>query len=124
MALVEDLPSIPGPQTVGAENYSRIVDAFEERGWSGFEEEFDNIVPRERPNYEEVKRRFAAGPMFNIKSPSADGGVPDPRRAFRRDLGRGTARRRASETTIRSGRDLGCVRKRHAILASGAARPG
>ena len=34
LALVEDLPSIPGPKTVGSENYSRIFDAFMKRGWA------------------------------------------------------------------------------------------
>ena len=48
MALVEDLPSIPGPKTVGSANYSRLFDAFMKRGWTGFEEEFDRIVPRDR----------------------------------------------------------------------------
>jgi tetratricopeptide (TPR) repeat protein len=33
LALVEELPSIPGPKTVGSENYLRIVDAFMTRGW-------------------------------------------------------------------------------------------
>jgi tetratricopeptide (TPR) repeat protein len=32
LALVEDLPSIPGPKTVGPENYSRISRAFTKRG--------------------------------------------------------------------------------------------
>jgi len=34
LALVEDLPSIPGPKTVGSENYSRIFDAFMKRGYT------------------------------------------------------------------------------------------
>ena len=50
LALVEDMPSIPGPKTVGAENYSRILDAFMKSGWAGFEEEFNRIVPCDRPD--------------------------------------------------------------------------
>ncbi|MBV8807126.1 MAG: hypothetical protein JO033_00510 [Acidobacteriaceae bacterium] len=68
IALVEDLPSIPGPQTVGSENYSKILDAFLERGWAGFEEEFDHIIPRDRPDYEQVKRDLLCEPIFSIKA--------------------------------------------------------
>lgn len=68
LALVEDLPSIPGPKTVGSENYSRISDAFMERGWAGFEEEFDRIVPRDRADYAEVKRHMLCEPIFSIKA--------------------------------------------------------
>ena len=68
LALVEDLPSIPGPKTVGAENYSRIFGAFKKRGWTGFEEEFDRIVPRDRADYADVKRDLLCEPLFNIKA--------------------------------------------------------
>ena len=36
LVLVEDLPSIPGPKTVGSENHSKILKAFMKRGWAGF----------------------------------------------------------------------------------------
>jgi len=68
LALVEDLPPIPGHQTVGSDNYDRIYDAFMERGWAGFEEEFDRIVPRERPDYADVKRDLLREPIFSIKA--------------------------------------------------------
>jgi Flp pilus assembly protein TadD len=68
IALVEDLPSIPGPKTVGAENYHKILDAFMDRGWAGFEEAFDHIVPRNRPDYEQVKRDLLREPIFNVKA--------------------------------------------------------
>lgn len=68
IALVEDLPSIPGPQTVGGENYSKILDAFMDRGWSGFEQEFDRIVSRDRSDYERVKRDLLCEPMFQMKA--------------------------------------------------------
>jgi tetratricopeptide (TPR) repeat protein len=68
LALVEDLPPIPGPQTVGSEEYSRVADAFLTRGWAGFEEEFDRIVPRARADYAEVKRDLLREPIFNRKT--------------------------------------------------------
>lgn len=68
LALVEDLPSIPGPKTVGSENYSRIFDAFMKRGWAGFEDEFDRIVPRERPDYADVKRDLLREPIFDMRA--------------------------------------------------------
>jgi hypothetical protein len=68
LALVEDLPSIPGPKTVGSENDSRIFDAFMQRGWPGFEEEFDRIIPRDRPDYADVKRDMLCEPIFSIKA--------------------------------------------------------
>ncbi len=68
IALVEDLTSIPGPKTVGGENYSKILDAFMDRGWAGFEEEFDRIVRRDRPDYEQVKRDLLCEPIFSIKA--------------------------------------------------------
>jgi tetratricopeptide (TPR) repeat protein len=68
LALVEDLPSMPGPKTVGSENYSRIFDAFMKRGWAGFEEEFDRIVPRDRPDYADVKRDLLCEPIFSVKA--------------------------------------------------------
>ncbi len=67
LALVADLPSIPGPQTVGPENYSRISRAFLEHGWAAFEEEFDRIVPRSRADYADVKRDLLREPIFDIK---------------------------------------------------------
>jgi tetratricopeptide (TPR) repeat protein len=68
LALVEDLPSIPGPKTVGPENYSRIFDAFMKRGWAGFEEEFDRVIPRDRADYEDIKRDMLCEPIFSIKA--------------------------------------------------------
>jgi tetratricopeptide (TPR) repeat protein len=68
LALVEDLPSIPGPKTVGSENYARIFDAFMKRGWAGFEEEFDRIVPRDRSDYAGVKRDLLCEPIFTVKA--------------------------------------------------------
>src|SRR5579871_703599 len=68
LALVEDLPSIPGPKTVGSENYSRILNAFMRSGWVGFEEEFDRIVPRDRPDYADVKRNMLCEPMFSMRA--------------------------------------------------------
>jgi tetratricopeptide (TPR) repeat protein len=68
LALVEGMPSIPGPKTVGSENYSRIVDAFMKRGWEGFEEVFDRIVKRDRPDYADVKRDLLCEPLFSIKA--------------------------------------------------------
>lgn len=66
-SLVEGLPSIPGPKTVGAENYSNILKAFLERGWEGFEKAFDAAVARERSDYAEVKRDLLREPIFNPK---------------------------------------------------------
>lgn len=68
LALVEDLPSIPGPKTVGSENYSRIFDAFMKRGWAGFEEEFDRLVPRDRADYADLKRDILCEPIFSVKA--------------------------------------------------------
>jgi tetratricopeptide (TPR) repeat protein len=68
LQLVDGLPSIPGPQTVGAENYSEILDAFLERGWAGFEEEFDRIIPRNRRDYEQVKRDLLRESVFSLKA--------------------------------------------------------
>jgi len=67
LTLVEDMPSIPGPQTIGPENYSRISSAFFKGGWEAFEEEFDRIVPRDRPDYADVKRDLLREPIFNRK---------------------------------------------------------
>src|SRR5262245_15498347 len=49
-------------------NYSRIFDAFMKLGWPGFEEEFDRIVPRDRPDYADVKRDLLCEPIFSIKA--------------------------------------------------------
>jgi hypothetical protein len=38
------------------------------RGWVGFEEEFDRVVPRNRPDYADVKRDVLCEPMFNMKA--------------------------------------------------------
>ena len=65
LALVEDLPPIPGPKTVGPENYSQVFDAFMKRGWAGFEEAFDEIVPRDRADYAAVKRDLLCEPIFS-----------------------------------------------------------
>ena len=68
LALVEDLPSIPRPKTVGSKNYSRIFDAFMKLGWAGFEEEFDRIVLRDRADYADVKRNILCEPIFSVKA--------------------------------------------------------
>lgn len=67
LALVDGLESIPGPRTVGPENYSRISKAFFARGWAGFEEAFDAVVPRTRPDYADVKRDLLRESIFNPK---------------------------------------------------------
>ena len=67
LSLVEDLESIPGPKTIGSENYSKILQAFMARGWAGFEEAFDRIVPRTRTDYADVKRSLLREPVFNRK---------------------------------------------------------
>ncbi len=63
---VENLEPIPGPKTVGPENYSRILKAFMEHGWPGFEEMFDQIVPQTRPDYVKVKRDLLREPAFGL----------------------------------------------------------
>jgi tetratricopeptide (TPR) repeat protein len=68
LALVEDLESIPGPKTVGSENYSKVAQAFLNRGWAGFEEAFDSIVPRTRSDYVEIKRDLLRESIFNRKT--------------------------------------------------------
>lgn len=68
MSLVEDLPPVPGPETIGTENYPRIFDAFMKHGWEGFEEEFDCIVPRNRPDYADVKRDLLREPVFRLRT--------------------------------------------------------
>jgi tetratricopeptide (TPR) repeat protein len=65
--LVEDLEGIPGPKTVGPENYDRISRAFIEFGWAGFECEFDRTFPRTDPEYAAKKRDLLRAPLFKIK---------------------------------------------------------
>ena len=67
ISLVEGLDSVPGPQTLGPENYAKVSRAFFARGWEGFEEAFDAIMPRTRPDYAEVKRELLREPIFNPK---------------------------------------------------------
>ncbi len=67
VALVGGMESIPGPQTIGSANYSKVLAAFMERGWAGFEEAFDEVVPRTRPDYGHVKRDLLREPVFNSK---------------------------------------------------------
>jgi hypothetical protein len=67
LALVSGMESIPGPQTIGSKNYSKILAAFELHDWAGFEKAFDEIVPRTRPDYAEVKRDLLREPVFNPK---------------------------------------------------------
>ena len=67
IALVEGLEPVPGPQTIGPENYAKVSHAFFARGWEGFEEAFDTIVPRTRPRYTEVKRDLLREPIFSPK---------------------------------------------------------
>lgn len=66
-ALVQGLPPLPGPHVVGPTNYSKILKAFLDRGWAGFEESFDQVVPRERSDYAELKRDLLREPIFNPK---------------------------------------------------------
>ena len=58
------MQTIPGPQTVGSENYSRISKAFYERGWAGFEEEFNRTIAPDRSDYIEIKRDLLREPIF------------------------------------------------------------
>lgn len=67
IALVEGLEPVPGPETLGRENYAKVSNAFFARGWEGFEEAFDAIVPRTRPDYAEVKRELLREPIFSPK---------------------------------------------------------
>jgi len=67
LALAENLEEIPGPKTLGPENYSKVFDAFMQRGWIGFEETFDLIVPRTRSDYADVKRDLLTESIFNRK---------------------------------------------------------
>jgi tetratricopeptide (TPR) repeat protein len=65
--LVQGMESIPGPKTVGSENYSAISKAFLATGWAGFEEAFDTVVPRSRADYADIKRDLLREPIFNPK---------------------------------------------------------
>lgn len=67
-AQVENLDPLPGPKTVGSENYAQILDAFLKRGWTGFEEAFDRIVPRIRADYVKVKRDLLREPVFSLNA--------------------------------------------------------
>jgi len=67
LALVEGLEPLPGPKTIGAKNYAKISEAFFSRGWAGFERVFDEIVPRDRSDYETVKRELLREPIFSPK---------------------------------------------------------
>jgi hypothetical protein len=62
--MIDDLESIPGPKTVGTEGCSEISRAFYEGGWDGFEQAFDRLVHRDRPDYVEVKRDPLREPIF------------------------------------------------------------
>jgi tetratricopeptide (TPR) repeat protein len=63
--LVQGMEPIPGPKTVGTENYSAISKAFLTSGWAGFEEAFDAVIPRSRADYAEIKRDLLREPIFN-----------------------------------------------------------
>jgi tetratricopeptide (TPR) repeat protein len=65
--LVQGMESIPGPKTVGSENYSAISKAFLASGWAGFEEAFDAVIPRNRADYADIKRDLLREPIFNSK---------------------------------------------------------
>jgi tetratricopeptide (TPR) repeat protein len=67
MPLVQNMDSIPGPKTVGPENYSAISKAFLASGWVGFEEAFDAVIPRNRADYADIKRDLLREPIFNPK---------------------------------------------------------
>jgi tetratricopeptide (TPR) repeat protein len=64
---VQGMESIPGPKTVGAENYSAISKAFLTSGWAGFEEAFNAAIPRSRVDYGEIKRDLLRESIFNPK---------------------------------------------------------
>lgn len=66
IALAEDMPSRAGPEVVGR-HYFAIVTAFMDRGWEGFEEEFDRYLPRDDPRYWQVKQDLLCEPVFNAK---------------------------------------------------------
>ena len=63
--LVQGMEPIPGPKTVGTENYSAISKAFLASGWAGFEEAFDAVIPRSRADHAEIKRDLLREPIFN-----------------------------------------------------------
>ena len=67
LLLIQNMDSIPGPKTVGTENYSVISKAFLASGWAGFEEAFDAVIPRSRADYADIKRDLLRGPIFNQK---------------------------------------------------------
>jgi len=64
IALVDGMEPIAGPKTVGSENYARISKAFFERGWSGFEEEFNRLFSPDRPDYIDIKRDLLRESVF------------------------------------------------------------
>lgn len=65
LALVEGLEPVPGPKTIGTENYTKVAEAFLNRGWAGFEEAFDKVIPRTRPDYTSLKRELLRESIFN-----------------------------------------------------------
>ncbi len=67
MQFVQGMESIPGPKTVGAENYAAISRAFLASGWAGFEEAFDAAIPRSRADYADIKRDLLRESIFNSK---------------------------------------------------------
>jgi hypothetical protein len=67
LAFAEGLGFVPGPKTIGSENYRKVSEAFLERGWEGFEEAFDAIVPRTRPDYTSVKGELLRETIFSPK---------------------------------------------------------
>ena len=71
-----------------------------ERGWEGFEQEFERIVPRSRADYEDVKRELLCEPIFRLKVHRrlAEGALRDKNR--RRDLGGDRAGPRAGEAAL------------------------
>jgi hypothetical protein len=99
---VENLDPIPGPKTVGSENYSQILDAFTKRGWAGFEDAFDSIVSRGRADYVKVKRDLLREPVFSLKAQGnmlrlakafTSGSTPEEQRAALFPVGRGGGNR-------------------------------
>jgi tetratricopeptide (TPR) repeat protein len=64
IALVDGMETIAGPKTVGPESYAQISKAFFERGWNGFEEEFNRLFPLDRPDYVDIKRNLLREPIF------------------------------------------------------------
>lgn len=67
LKLVDGMTPLDGPKVVGPENYARIRNAFFDRGWEGFEEEFNRIYSSDRPDYLDIKRDLLREAVFLTK---------------------------------------------------------